>query len=263
MPFLRRSATVAALNSHQGATYPVGRRPEKRSMRSMHLLRTASSCSGVMATGFSWEYPCRPISCPASATICICRGKVSMEWPGMNQVVRRPYLSNILSSRGLPISPAKRPRVMSQGESSPPYDPNQPATASTSMPMQHMISFFATGLPSTLSYVAPTHRRRRAFKIHDRFIARACTVNSCRSLLSERILALDLVANALEEVTPAHAHLHTVWCAGCERPLAGASISCHKHPAVTERAIGVAGEEPRVPLADSLATLIVAPLQLS
>src|SRR5215212_6364252 len=180
----------------------------------------------------------------------------------MNQVVRRPYLSNILRRRGLPISPAKRPRVMSQGESSPPYDPNQPATASTSMPMQHMISFFATGLPSTLSYVAPTHRRRRAFKIHDRFIARACTVNSCRSLLSERILALDLVANELEEVTPAHAHLHTVWCAGCERPLAGASISYHKHPAITERAIGVAGEEPRVPLADSLTTLIVAPLQL-
>ena len=61
-----------------------------------------------------------PISCPASTTIFVCSGKVSIEWPGMNHVVRRPYLSKSFSSRGVPTSPAKSPREMSSGEFSPP-----------------------------------------------------------------------------------------------------------------------------------------------
>src|SRR5690348_10674318 len=68
-------------------------------------------------------------------------GNVSIEWPGMNQVVRRSYLSKSLRRRREPTSPAKRPREMSSGESAPPYEPSQPATASTSMPMQQKISF--------------------------------------------------------------------------------------------------------------------------
>jgi hypothetical protein len=38
----------------------------------------------------------------------------------MNQVVFMSYLSNIFSSRLVPTSPAKMPREMSSGESSPP-----------------------------------------------------------------------------------------------------------------------------------------------
>ena len=56
----------------------------------MHLTRTASSCSRVIAIGFSCEYPWMPISCPPSTTIFVCFGNVSIEWPGMNQVVRMP-----------------------------------------------------------------------------------------------------------------------------------------------------------------------------
>src|SRR5690349_10967385 len=82
-----------------------------------------------------------PISCPASATIFVCSGKVSIECPGMNQVVLSPFRSNSFSSRGDPTSPAKRPREMSSGESSPPYEPSQPATASTSTPNPQRISF--------------------------------------------------------------------------------------------------------------------------
>ena len=52
----------------------------------------------------------------------------------MNQEVRMPNLSKSRTMRGTPTSPAKRPREMSQGESSPPYEPSQPATASTSIP---------------------------------------------------------------------------------------------------------------------------------
>ena len=43
------------LNSHQGATYPVGRRPVTFCASSMHLSRTASSCSRDIAIGFSCE----------------------------------------------------------------------------------------------------------------------------------------------------------------------------------------------------------------
>ena len=44
----------------------------------------------------------------------------------MNHVVRMSYLSNSFSSRRVPTSPAKTPREMSSGESSPPYEPSQP-----------------------------------------------------------------------------------------------------------------------------------------
>ena len=65
----------------------------------------------------------------------------------MNQVVFMSYLSNIFSRRLVPTSPAKMPREMSSGESSPPYDPSQPATASTSTPITQKISFAITLLP--------------------------------------------------------------------------------------------------------------------
>src|SRR3989442_3318504 len=70
----------------------------------------------------------------------ICWGKVSMEWPGTNHVVLMPKRSNSFTSRGVPTSPENMPREMSSGESSPPYDPSQPATASTSTPNAHRIS---------------------------------------------------------------------------------------------------------------------------
>src|SRR5215212_3489944 len=82
-----------------------------------------------------------PISCPASAAAFISAGNVSIEWPGMNHVVLMPSRANNFRRRGLPTSPAKRPREMSSGESSPPYEPSQPATASTSTPKPHRISF--------------------------------------------------------------------------------------------------------------------------
>src|SRR6185437_2668013 len=63
-----------------------------------------------------------------------------MEWPGMNQVVRRPCRRNSSSSRGVPTSPANRPRLMSFGEFSPPYEPSQPPTASTSTPYAQRMS---------------------------------------------------------------------------------------------------------------------------
>ena len=75
-----------------------------------------------------------PISWPAEATAFISSGKVSIEWPGMNHVVLIPHLSNRRRSRGEPTLPANTPREMSQGLSSPPYEPSQPATASTSIP---------------------------------------------------------------------------------------------------------------------------------
>src|SRR5437879_5319915 len=58
----------------------------------------------------------------------------------MNQLVLMPYRSNSLSIRGIPTSPANTPRWMSLGESSPPYEPSQPATASTSTPRQIWMS---------------------------------------------------------------------------------------------------------------------------
>src|SRR5215210_7921711 len=61
----------------------------------------------------------------------------------MNQVVLRSYLSKSWSNLGVPTSPENMPLEMSSGESSPPYEPSQPATASMSMPMEQNISFCA------------------------------------------------------------------------------------------------------------------------
>jgi hypothetical protein len=47
-------------------------------------------------------------------------GEVSMEWPGQNQVAGSSYLVSSAFNRGTPTSPAKTPREMSSGESSPP-----------------------------------------------------------------------------------------------------------------------------------------------
>src|SRR5690554_844160 len=63
-----------------------------------------------------------------------------MECPGTNHVVLISKRSNSFTRRGTPTSPANMPREMSSGESSPPYDPSQPATASTSTPKPHNIS---------------------------------------------------------------------------------------------------------------------------
>jgi hypothetical protein len=52
----------------------------------------------------------------------------------MNQVALILYFSKSLSIRRVPIVPANIPREMSEVESSPPYEPSQPATASTSTP---------------------------------------------------------------------------------------------------------------------------------
>ena len=84
------------------------------------MTSTASSWVGVMAIGFSWRYPCAPISWPASTIGLISFGKVSIEWPGMKNVVFRSYFLNSLSRRILPTSLAKTPRWMSDGESPPP-----------------------------------------------------------------------------------------------------------------------------------------------
>src|SRR5258707_9973210 len=63
----------------------------------------------------------------------------------MNQVVLIPHFLNSLSSLSEPTSPAKMPRVMSHGESWPPYEPSHPATASTSQPYATTISFVLRG----------------------------------------------------------------------------------------------------------------------
>ena len=67
-----------------------------------------------------------PTSWPASTTILHCSGKVSIECPRMNHDVGIPSLSNSLTMRGTPTSPANSPREISQGESCPPYDPSRP-----------------------------------------------------------------------------------------------------------------------------------------
>lgn len=56
-------------------------------------------------SGRKWVY----ISCPASLTMAHSLGKVSREWPGMNQVVLISYLAKSFRSRGTPTLPAKRP----------------------------------------------------------------------------------------------------------------------------------------------------------
>src|ERR1700728_4411210 len=93
----------------------------------------------------------------------------------MNQVVLIPKRSNSFSRRGLPNSPENSPREISSGESSPPYDPSQPATASTSTPNPHRISFAMT--PSS---AFPT----------DQFFRREPTLRSlpCAFVLTTRAL---------------------------------------------------------------------------
>lgn len=93
----------------------------------------AVCCSRDIATGFSWLYPCSPISWPLSATIRHCSGNlgigfhrqhidwfeiwsyahVSKLWPGMKNVVLMLYLSNSLKRRSTPIVPANKPRDLS------------------------------------------------------------------------------------------------------------------------------------------------------
>ena len=46
-----------------------------------------------------------PISWPALATAFMSSGKVSIEWPGINQVVLIPKRSNKFKSLGAPTSP--------------------------------------------------------------------------------------------------------------------------------------------------------------
>ena len=79
-------------------------------MSSTDFLSTSSSCCRVIATGFSCEYPWAPISCPADAIIFVSSGKVSIEWPGINQLALILNLSNSFSSLGVPTSPANTPR---------------------------------------------------------------------------------------------------------------------------------------------------------
>ena len=69
--------------------------------------------------------------------------RVPGDEPGRPEAV----LVEQLSSRGVPTSPAKRPREMSSGESSPPYEPSQPATASTSTPYATKISLAIAAPP--------------------------------------------------------------------------------------------------------------------
>src|SRR5690606_41432834 len=72
----------------------------------------------------------------------------------MNHEAGISYFWNSFSSRGVPISPANIPRWMSEGESSPPYEPSHPPTASMSTPKTHLmslgmsISFAAGAAPS-------------------------------------------------------------------------------------------------------------------
>ncbi len=54
MPFFSSSSFDTGLNSHQGATNPRGFLPVSSVIRAMDLSITASSCSGVIAIGFSW-----------------------------------------------------------------------------------------------------------------------------------------------------------------------------------------------------------------
>lgn len=80
----------------------------------------AVCCSSVISTGFSWLYPCKPISWPCSTIIRHSSGNVSSEWPGMKKVVLMLYFWNSFNMRRTPIVPAKSPREISEVESSPP-----------------------------------------------------------------------------------------------------------------------------------------------
>ena len=59
----------------------------------------------------------------------------------MNHVALMLYLSKSFNILRVPCVPAQRPREMSLAESSPPYEPSQPATASMSTPYEQRIRF--------------------------------------------------------------------------------------------------------------------------
>ena len=142
--------TTSARKTYHGATLPRGGFPANSVSMRYVLSRMSRCCSIVMSTGFSWLYPCSPISWPASRTAAMSSGNDSRLCPGMNQVVLILYclqldgvcyellapltFLNIFRSRCVPTVPAKIPRLMSLVLSSPPYDPSQPETASTSTP---------------------------------------------------------------------------------------------------------------------------------
>lgn len=95
--------------TYHGATLPRGGLPTN-SVNILYVLsRTSRCCSIVMSLGFSWEYPCSPISCPASRTAAISLGKDSSECPGMNQVALTLYLSKNFSRRSVPTVAAQTP----------------------------------------------------------------------------------------------------------------------------------------------------------
>src|SRR5918999_1706453 len=113
--------------------------------------------------------------------IRVCSGKVSIECPGMNHEVLSLYLSNSLSKRGTPTSPAKSPREISSGESSPPYEPSHPPTASTSIPYASLIFLVAIALPPEKNpkYGNEVERSRKAshHACHYRFFSPASRAN--------------------------------------------------------------------------------------
>lgn len=73
------------------------------------LSRISRCCSRLISFGFSWEYPWRPISWPASRTAAISFGKDSNEWPGINHVVLMPYLAKSFRRRSVPTVAAQTP----------------------------------------------------------------------------------------------------------------------------------------------------------
>src|SRR5579862_926934 len=77
----------------------------------------------------------------------------------MNQLAGTPCFWKRCSSRGVPTSPENIPRWMSDGESSPPYEPSQPPTASMSTPNTAMISL--GNAPSPCSLGRSRSRRHR------------------------------------------------------------------------------------------------------
>lgn len=100
---------AALREEYQGATMPLGGLPQKSLISLYVLSRIAVCCSKLIEFGFSCEYPCRPISCPASRIIAHSVGKVSRLWPGINQVVFMLYFSKRRRRRRTPTVPAKRP----------------------------------------------------------------------------------------------------------------------------------------------------------
>jgi hypothetical protein len=148
--------------TYQGATLPRGGFPANSVNMRYVLSNTSFCCSSVISTGFSWLYPCRPISCPASRTAAISSGNVSRLCPGMNHVVLMSYFANSFKRRCVPIVPAKRPRLMSLVLSSPPYEPSHPATASENSYRRHNMR---AQEPATASTSTPYEIRTRLLPI--------------------------------------------------------------------------------------------------